>query len=304
MKKSLLPYIINELVDKGVDVGLTTSGLSAIYLEKYYKEEFLKLNDIDVSIDSPIESEHDENRGKNVFKIAIKALELCEKYKKDSTIVMCAMKWNFTKDRIKELVELSKKYGTNIRINILKPTDEKHLDMMPSISQIKEGFNYLVEICDTLDMSEPSLAGAFENKNVSGCSCGVKSLRINSITSDGKIAVSPCVYMHHFKVGNLLEDDILDIIKSPQFKEFENRKNNYKNILECKDCASIDICRGGCAASAYWYNYNKNKTKDMFCKDPYCIKEIGNDLNVVKYKKVKRLVHQDYLCTWIGKVKE
>ena len=35
-KDSLLPYIITRLVEEGYKVGLTTSGITAIYLAKYY----------------------------------------------------------------------------------------------------------------------------------------------------------------------------------------------------------------------------------------------------------------------------
>ena len=57
--------------------------------------------------------------------------------------------------------------------------------------------------------------------------CGTYSMRINSITPDGKIPVSPCVYMHDYRVGDLLADDIFDIINSEQFNAFRIRKENY-----------------------------------------------------------------------------
>lgn len=53
-------------------------------------------------------------------------------------------------------------------------------------------------------------------------------MRINSITPDGKIPVSPCVYMHDYRVGDLLKDDIFDIVNSEQFKAFKIRKENYR----------------------------------------------------------------------------
>lgn len=304
VKKSLLPYIINKLTEKNIKVGLTSSGLSVINLEKYFKDEFLKLNDIDISIDSPIAEEHNNNRGKAVFTLAIKALELCNKYNIDRSIVMCAMNWNFTVDRIKALCDLAEKYNANIRINLLKPTDKKHLELMPSLEQLKEGFDYLITRCKTLDMSDPILAAFYNNDKVQGCSCGISSLRINSITPDGKIPVSPCVYMHHFQVGDLLTDDVLDIINDEKFKKFHYRKNNYDKIKGCENCNQASVCRGGCAASAYWYNYHQNGESNMLCKDPYCvINQFEKSVNP-EFKEVKNLVHQNYLCTWIGEVKK
>lgn len=304
-KESLLPYIINEVTSKNLKIGITTSGLSSILLEKYFKEEFLKINDIDVSIDSPIKEEHDFNRGKKVFNYAIETLELCKKYNISCSIVMCAMNWNFTIDRISELIKLASEYDANIRINLLKPTDKKHIAIMPTKEQIYEGYKFLIKNCNVLDMSDPILAGVYENQKISGCSCGISSLRINSITPSGEVSVSPCVYMHHYKVGNILKDDILDIIKDKNFKEFENRKLNYEKIKGCETCSSSFICRGGCAAAAYWYNYYTNGERNMLSKDPYCISKNYKKIdNVVEYEETKTLVHQNYLCTWIGKPKK
>ena len=61
-RRTLLPYIIETLAETGIRVGLTTSGISLIHLEKQYKRALRLLNDIDVSFDSPYPQEHDANR--------------------------------------------------------------------------------------------------------------------------------------------------------------------------------------------------------------------------------------------------
>lgn len=302
-KDSLLPYIINHLNDLNIKVGLTTSGISLVAIEKYFPEILCKINDIDVSIDSPYKDEHNKNRGKNVFNLAIEALNICEKYNIDCSIVMCAMKWNSTEDRVIKLINLAKKHNANIRINMLKPIEKKHMDLMPSNEQIYNIYKILIKDCFTIEMSDPILAGSFDNDKVSGCSCGISSLRINSITADGKIPLSPCVYMHHFQIGDLLKDNILDIISSKEFLVFKERNINYKNIEGCEDCAKLDVCRGGCAASSYWYNYHKTGEKSMYKKDPYCFIERKEEKTQLEFRKNKSLVHQNYLCTWIGKPK-
>lgn len=302
VNNSLLPYIISECTNNNLQIGITSSGISIINLQKYYENEFKMLNDVDVSIDSPNKNEHNINRGADVFDMAIEALDICEKYNIPHSIVMCAMKWNFTVDRIQQLCKLANKYNANIRINLFKPVKLEHLNMMPSIQQLKDGYNYLLSNCYTIDMSDPVLAGKFDNNIISGCSCGTNSLRINSITPDGKIPVSPCVYMHDYQVGDLLIDSLIDIVNSKEFKEFQYRKNNYDNISGCKNCEKINICRGGCAASAYWYNYYKNGVKDILSKDPYCIIDDETlEKPSITHKKTRNLVHENYLCTWIGK---
>lgn len=303
INESSLPYILKELTKKNIKVGITTSGISLIALKNIYPECLGLLNDVDISLDSPYEDEHNNNRGGDVYKYAIEALEICKENKIESGIIMCAMNWNFTKDRIDGLLELAKKYDSNIRFNILKPIQLEHFKFVPSKEQIIQNYKYLFEKCDTVELSEPTLSGLVDNNKVHGCACGINSMRINSITPDGRIPVSPCVYMHDYRVGDLLTDDIVDIINSEQFNAFKVRKKNYNKIEGCENCEKAEICRGGCFAMAYNYKKCETGEKDLYARDPFCCKDIKIN-NKVEYKKgAKQLVHENYLCTWIGKPK-
>lgn len=301
-KKTLLPYIIREITKRGIKIGLTTSGVTAIYLEKNFPEEFKMLNDIDISFDSPFEEEHNKNRGANLYSQAIAVLEMCQKYNKDHTIVMCAMKWNFSEDHLRALVSIAKKYDANIRINMMKPTESKHIENMATYEQYFKGYKVLNSLCNVIDMTDPIVAGASGNEKGRRCPCGRTSFRIHSITPDGKIPIAPCVYLHDFKVGNILEDDLKDLIESPQFRLFRKRNANPNLIEDCGSCRLVNTCGGGCAAMAYLYRMHKTGEKSLFSKDPYCSKEHNASLPSVKIQKdaSKQLVHMDYLCTWIG----
>lgn len=302
---SLLPYILQELHKRNIKVGITTSGISLIALKKVYPECLKLLNDVDISLDSPYEEEHNKNRGADIYKYSIEALNICKENNIESGIIMCAMNWNFTKDRIDGLIDIANRYDSNIRFNILKPIKQEHFKLVPDKEQIFEMYKYLFERCETVDLSEPTLAGLVDNKKVAGCACGIHSMRINSITPNGTISVSPCVYMHDYRVGDLLKDDILEIVNSDQFNAFNERKQNYKNIEGCSDCKKAEICRGGCFAMAYTYHKCKTGKKDMYARDPFCFKdEIINSDNVEYKKGNKQLVHENYLCTWIGKPKK
>ena len=132
-------------------------------------------------------------------------------------------------------------------------------------------------------------------------------MRIHSITPDGKVPVSPCVYIHDYKVGNLLEDDLKDIIQSEPFKEFRRRNKNPDAIKECADCEMLKICGGGCAAKAYLWNYWKNNDYSIYRKEPNCYRDYNKEINISDYEFKNldnNLVHMDYLCTWIGKPKD
>lgn len=301
INKSILPYILKELNRKGIKVGITTSGISLIALNKVYPECLNLLNDVDISLDSPFEREHNESRGEEVYKYAIQALEICKENNIESGIIMCAMNWNFTKDRIDALLEIAKKYDSNIRFNLIKPIEKKHFKFVLTKEQVLENYKYLFEKCDTIELSEPTLSGITDNNKVQGCACGTYSMRINSITPDGRIPVSPCVYMHDYMVGDILTDDIFDIINSEQFKAFRIRREDYKKIEDCKECDKADICRGGCFAMAYTYKKCSTGECDLYAKDPYCFKDIEINNNINYKKENKKLVHENYLCTWIGK---
>lgn len=305
VKKSMLPYILKELDKNGVKVGITTSGISLIALKDHYPDALQLLNDVDISLDSPYESEHNANRGGDVFRMAIEALDICQKYHLQSGLIMCAMNWNFTIDRLEKLLAIACNYNATVRINILKPTEQKHFELIPSKEQIDAGYRFLFKNADIVDLSEPTLAKAAHNSKVKGCSCGIHSLRINSITPDGKIMVSPCVYMHDFRVGDLLTDDIYDILASKQFKEFEYRRENYRRISECADCENSEICRGGCFAMAYTYEKCKTGEKNLFARDPFCTKQLSGVPAKISFSHEDfTLVHQNYLCTCIVKPKK
>ena len=175
---------------------------------------------------------------------------------------------------------------------------------MMTNEQFYTGYKYLLSECETVDITEPFLSAVTNNQDSHRCPCGRTSLRIHSITPDGKIPVSPCVYIHDYKVGNLLEDDILDIINSEPFKEFRRRNAHPELIKGCENCERKLICGGGCAAKAYLCNLWETGERDVFVREPGCPKEYGVRENYTYSKhedKNESLVHMDYLCTWIGK---
>lgn len=300
---SLLPYIIQQLSIKDIKVGITTTGITLLKLYEKSPQTLKLINDVDISLDSPYEIEHNENRGANIYKLAIKGLEICNEFNIPKSIIMCAMKWNFTLDRLKNMVELAKKYNANIRFNILKPVEKIHMDMIMTPKQFYEGYSYLLTACETIDITEPFLAGITEKENAHRCPCGRTSLRIHSITPEGKIPISPCVYLHDFKVGDLLKDDIIDLIHSEPFKEFRRRNANPELIEGCSNCEYVNNCGGGCAAKAYLSNLWTNNERNLFVKEPGCPKEYNAKImkSTVNNIELSSLVHMDYLCTWIGK---
>ncbi|MGE4255173.1 MAG: radical SAM protein [Xanthobacteraceae bacterium] len=307
-KATLLPYIIERLVESGILVGLTTSGITLIHLERDHNAAFRMLNDIDISLDSPFIDEHNRNRGASLYSMAMRSLEICQRYEIDHTLIMCAMAWNFSPAHIDAVVEIARQYDAHIRINPLKAVEYQHMPNVLTVDSFYKGFSSLMAQCSQVDLGEPLLATVCGVEG-RGCPCGRSSFRIHSITPDGRVPVSPCVYLHDYKVGNLLTDDIWEIVNSQQFRSFRRRNASPDQIPGCSGCEFLKSCRGGCAARSYLHHLHDTKTRTLYVKDPYCLRDYRDktlsQVPVFPQKphipQDKILVHRDYLCTWIGK---
>ncbi|HEY2381080.1 MAG TPA: radical SAM protein [Terriglobia bacterium] len=304
-KNTLLPYIIEKLVDAGIIVGLTTSGITLLYLYRFHRRAFDLLNDLDVSFDSPFEEEHNTNRGAPIYHEAIEALEICQRHNLPHSLIMCGMKWNFDLRHIEALVALAKKYDGNVRINPVKPVQPEHMDSALPAGMYYAGFARLLELCRPVDLGEPPIAAVTSYANAKRCPCGRTSFRIHSITPSGSIHVSPCVYLHDYKSEfDLIRRDLSEIITSPQFRVFRQRNQNPQAVDGCADCPLLDRCGGGCAARSYLHHLHTVGKKTMLARDPYCPKDIRPRETFPQKPELcteQRLVHMDYLCTWIGR---
>ncbi len=301
--KTVLPYIIRSLHEAGIAVGLTTAGVTLTYLERMFPDTIPLLNDMDVSIDSPFAEEHNKNRGASLFNLALKALRICDEYGIDRTIVMCGMRWNLSDAHIESLISLARQHKALVRINFMKPTEPQHMALVPDAEMFYRTCRILFGMCKVIEMGEP-MASAMTNGHSKGCPCGTKSFRIHSITPEGRVPVSPCVYAHDYKVRDLLRDDLVDILSSREFEAFRSRRAHPETIAECVGCEHIERCRGGCASRAYlWEKFGGNSNdRGLLIRDPYCIRN-HTDADGLETrnsnKQDKLLVHRDYLCTII-----
>jgi radical SAM protein with 4Fe4S-binding SPASM domain len=307
-KNTLLPYIIRSLYDANIIVGLTTAGITLTHLERFYPETLTFLNDMDISLDSPFPEEHNTNRGAPLFNHAIKALDICNEYGINHTIVMCGMNWNLSDHHIDELIRLAREHNAFVRINFIKPTEPGHIEKVPDAMTYYRAANRLLSQCQSVEMGEPLISTA-ANLSHKGCPCGTKSFRIHSMTPEGKVPVSPCVYAHDHKVGDLLMEDLADIVNSVQFQLFRNRRERPQSIEGCNGCQYIESCRGGCASRAYLTEKFKTGNIDLLTRDPYCIRDLvvtnSDKPSIGTVEPFPQegivLVHRDYLCTLIVK---
>ena len=297
---SKLPTIIESLAARGIAVGITTNGVTAVELARRWPETFKKVNDWDVSLDSPYRDEHNANRRADLYDTALEALTLCSRAGKPKAIIACGMQWNLDEHHLAGFLDLARAYDAELRINTLKPTEAHHARDLPSPRQYYAAFSYLLGRTDGVVIGESTLA-AMTDKAARGCPCGVASLRIHSKTPEGTVPVSPCVYLADLKSGDLLRDDLETIVASEQFACM--RRRNEKTPDSCTGCQLRERCRGGCAARAYLVRGS------LDARDPYCpleAKDAGIEIPylpeiVVGHDGVR--VHENYLCTWIGRPK-
>lgn len=302
IRNSILPYIIRSLHEADIPVGLTTNGVSFTWLDEQHPEVLRMINDIDFSLDSPYAHEHDLNRGGKLWRLTVDAIQRSVEIGIDCSIIACGMRANFDRSNLEAYLALSKLLGSEMRINTLKPVEPVLIDQMPTARQFYEGFAFLMGNSSCVTLGESCLT-AFTGTGTSGCPCGVSSFRINAKTRDGRIPINPCVYAHEFAAGDLLQEDILDIVTSEPFQRFAARRHELPQACKDADCAYLETCRGGCTARTML------STGSMDARDPYCPAEYEAkhgrpDLPVepeIGCHEGLR-VHDNYLCTWIGEV--
>ncbi|HEX2046201.1 MAG TPA: radical SAM protein [Acidimicrobiales bacterium] len=304
IRQSILPYIIRALTEASIPVGLTTNGMTFWYLDKHHRDELLMVNDIDFSLDSPFAAEHDLNRGARLFHLVVRCIRRSLELGIDCSVITCGMRQNFNKEYLSTFLALTQLLGSEFRINTLKPVEPTLIDEMPTPEQFYEGFAFLMSNSHCVTLGESCLV-SFTEAGTEGCPCGTSSFRINAKTKDGRIPINPCVYAHEYKAGDLLTDDIFDVIESPQFKAFGDRRRHIPQVCRDSGCEFVERCRGGCASRAYLVNGTLN-AKDPYCPSDYLAKNgsvrpgLPHKPDIGCHDGIR--VHDNYLCTWIGEV--
>lgn len=301
--KTMLPYIIKRLYDENVFSGITTNGFTMMHLYENYRKEYMMVNDWDFSLDAPCKAEHDGNRNKSgLFDMVIRAIELCKRNNKPCSIVIAGMQSNLNKESLHAFLLLSKKYDTELRINLLKPVEKEHFKLLPSMEQVYEAFQYFTENTDFISLNEPVIAAQMGIPST-GCPCGIHSFRIRS-KIDGRVPITPCVYLD-IDAGDILTSSIDAIVNSEIFKNFTKRALLLPSKCREINCDILEQCRGGCSARTLLV------TNDINEPDPYCVflKQIQRiplpkPIFVHKDEHDHVRVHENYLCTWIGKPKK
>ncbi len=297
---SLLPYLITQLDEAGLAVGFTTNGTTFECLDRQYPDALRRVDDLDFSLDWPDAKRHDETRRAPLYHTVIRSLRRARELQIPASMVICATTDNFTPDTLDEFLQLCEEMGCELRFNLLKPVEPRLLAQMPSPEQVYKGFAHLYRRAECVAQCESFLT-SFAGAGSQTCPCGTSSFRIGLKTADGRVPITPCVYLNDFATGDLLSEDVFDILSSPAFRRIRFRNETLPSACREADCRFAEKCRGGCAARAYF------TSGTIDAPDPYCPLEYlaaGAQAPILEAKQnrqpTRTRVHEDYLCTWIG----
>lgn len=299
--ETILPNIIRALHEAGIVVGLTTNGISFTYLDAHHPDELRMLNDIDFSLDSPLKDEHDLNRGTKLYQLVTGAIARANELGVACGIITCGMRKNFTVDYLSGFLALANSLGCEFRVNTLKPVEPALVLEMPGPEQFYEAFAFLMENSRCITLGESCIT-AFTGTGHEGCPCGSSSFRICGKTEGGTIPITPCVYLNEFSCGDLLVDEITEILENPVFRALAQRREALPRPCLEADCGYLASCRGGCAARAFLVN-GALDSKDPYCPYDYVMRHGARPLLPARPEvgcTTGVRVHDNYLCTWIG----
>jgi len=286
--------LVAYAASKGLIQGLTTNGSSVnentIHLVKKH------FNDVDVSIDYPIEKDHNEFRGHpHAWKWALEALKLLNENSVSFSIVNCLHAENSSENLVNQFLAMSKKYHCDWRVNWYRPTGRGKQNESLKLDPIKahDIFKYLMMNAHIVALPDPYFASLINLRSRHHCPCGRESFRI---TPSGKVV--PCVYFtREMDNISIVGNDFDHIVKSKPFVEMAER-----DVFFCRGCEYFPICGGGCASRAYLEHGSLHEP------DAFCFKKIGLKENPLKgieytYQPGHLKVHENYLCTAIFRAK-
>jgi radical SAM protein with 4Fe4S-binding SPASM domain len=307
-QRSMLPQIVRAATDLGLVVGVTTNGTSALLLEELDAGAFRRVHEWHVSLDSPFPEEHDRNRGGRYFELSMRALARMRERGARRTIIYTVMSCNSSDAHVEALFRLALETGADVRINTLKPTEPEHQGLVPTPKQYFRFFREVARWSEPTVLGESPLAALWGLPS-EGCPCGTTSLRIHSVTEQGTVPVSPCVFLHQLKVGDLLTEPLSQLVQRPEFLALQRRREQAPAQCRERSCPLIEACHGGCAAHAVLQEPAVPMSAALERPDPFCPEEalrLGNPDAAPLPCAIEVLhegirVHEGYLCTYIGR---
>ena len=287
----LAEYIADEYPQ--VAQCVTSNGYTIVSLSPQKVKRLF--HDVDISIDFPEETRHNEFRGhKKAWEWVNNGIAILQELRVPRTIVTCVTALTREED-IRGLLDMARQFGASWRINWFRSVgrglDAKNeLQLTPQ--RAWEVIRFLSDKV-TFQCLDSVFAGPLGLPSIP-CPAGHKSARIHQ---DMSVTAYPFLKGPEWTAGNILEEgvDLQTIYNSPAFQRLRNRI-----VPECKGCPFQKTCAGGCVTRAALHNGGIDK-RDDFC--PLAADIRFEDIKL-EMKKEGDLVHDGYLCTTICRPKE
>lgn len=238
----MYPYIF-ELMEyiksKNNGIMLLTNGA---YITEENAEKIAKMCSlVKISIDGSNEEINSITRGKNSLDGALRGYNLLLKHNANVQITMTVTKANI--DDIANMVEL---FGNRLTLQPFFKTGRGSKNSDLEIGGVEyyesmvkiDGFNPMAGIGETLSK--------LRNRGTTKCAMADGEF---SISETGDIYPCQMLYEDEFKGGNILVDNIKDILNSQTFKyvtSFSSQTNEG-----CMSCSIKLLCGGACRARSY-----------------------------------------------------
>ena len=293
------PTVAREASSRGIYIAVATNGIALSNYDYAKKIRRCGVRYLEISLDSPIPSEHDRFRGLDgAWEKTVRGIKNAVKAGFTTAVATTISKFN--KDYVEDMVRLADELGVNkiIFFNFIpvgrgKDIIDLDLDPLEREEVIRELFRlnrkYSVEVLTTAPQYSRISLQLSSGREVSpthfyvGGDPGIEALadfiggcgagRIYAaLQPNGD--VSPCVFMP-IVVGNLRRDDFIKIWReTPLFNRLRDR-----DILKgfCGRCIYRYVC-GGCRARAYSYYGDELEV------DPGCI------YNLHEWNRIKRRI--------------
>lgn len=236
----LLGYIIDKLINKGIVISISTSGM---ILEEKVFNHIKKINQVKgsfirISLDGNKQTHNyirqNESSYDNAIKFIKRAINNNIPCQVGTTII------NQSKDEIEQLVKLSKKLGVSlIEIGMLCIQGDAKKNNLNSFINTKELNTFLKELHNKYSDNKFTVKVPI-SLNQRNCGAGHKLIRIRP-----NMDITPCP-MLDFIIGNLNSQNISEIM-SKYGKIFHDFYSPQPDI--CLDCNKKDDCNG-CSAHA------------------------------------------------------
>ncbi|MET3939126.1 radical SAM protein with 4Fe4S-binding SPASM domain [Paenibacillus sp. PvP094] len=247
-----------ELIEYSKDVGLLVNLISnGAFIQNIDMARKLSslTNLITISLDSLKKEEHDANRGKGAWRLAMRAIELLLEAGGKLKINQTVTKNNL--DAVEDIIDYARK--TNSKLVVVP---------LAGLGRGKQN-NYELNYTQRLQY-ESTVMNKYHSQGLAvkqfnlqqHCGHGLSEFSI-----DSRGNVYPCKLMHEssFLAGNIKDNDLAGIYNdSHVFKE--SRDRHVDNLPTCKSCSFKYMCGGGCRA-IQWSDTNKvNGTNTYECE--------------------------------------